>query len=188
MAFALWRRRRDAKIVALYGAIVAQARSPAFYTECGVADTVQGRFESVVLHLALVMRRLRNADGQHSAATQSLFDHFCRDMEGNLRELGVSDLRVPKRMRGFGEAFYGRASAYDRALDGGDAAELASAVSRNMLPGQDNPTVAAARLADYVLRSEHVLREQDAAEIVSGNIAFPAVVAALSQAAGEDGR
>lgn len=188
MAFALWRRGRDAKIVALYGAIVAQARSPAFYTECGVADTVQGRFEAVVLHLALVMRRLRNAGGGHGPAMQALFDHFCRDMEGNLRELGVSDLGVPKRMRGFGEAFYGRTAAYDRALDGGDAAELTSALGRNMLAGQSNPAVAAARLADYVLRSEQLLRGQDAAKIVSGSIMFPAVVAASSQAAGEDRR
>ena len=48
--------------------------------------------------------------------SQALFDHFCDDMDANLREMGVGDLTVPKRMQAFGEAFYGRAAAYDLAL------------------------------------------------------------------------
>ena len=99
----------------LYGVIVAQARSPAFYTHYGVSDSVEGRFELIVLHLVLVLRRLGAKGaaasergpslGPGSAVGQRLFDVFCRDLDDNLREMGVGDLAVPRRMRQFGEAF-----------------------------------------------------------------------------------
>src|ERR1043165_7542806 len=108
-------RRPDPTIAALYGAIVTQARDPRFYESYGVPDSVLGRFDLIVLHLALVLRRLRAGDGLHTVA-QGLFDAFCRDMDHNLREMGVSDRGVPHQMRRLGEAFYGRAQAYDRAL------------------------------------------------------------------------
>src|SRR5262245_49562483 len=113
----IWSRRtpRKATINALYGTIVAQARLPAFYMSYGVPDTVEGRFELLVLHHALTARRLA---GEPATAPlgPALFDHFCRDLDHNLREMGVGDLTVPKRMTGFAEAFFGRARAYDRAL------------------------------------------------------------------------
>lgn len=186
MVFAFWRRQPDAKIEALYGAIVAQARAPAFYADCGVDDTLAGRFEMLVLHLVLVIRRLRETG--EAAPAQRLFDLFCRDMDHNLRELGVSDLGVPKRMRRFGEAFYGRAAAYDQALDAGDGCGLTAALARNVLAGHGNPEPGADRLADYVGRSVALLRRQQPADLVSGNIAFPAVLAAAAQPAAEDGR
>ena len=68
----------------------------------------------VLLHLWMVLRQLRS--GPDEALRQALFDHFCSDMDANLREMGVGDLTVPKRMQAFGEAFYGRSAAYDRAL------------------------------------------------------------------------
>ena len=102
-------------IEAIYGMIVTQAREPAFYRELGVADTVNGRFDLLLLHLWMVLRRFRSADGT-AEVSQALFDHFCADMDANLREMGVGDLAVPKRMQAFGEAFYGRGAAYDAAL------------------------------------------------------------------------
>src|SRR5882724_9487190 len=90
----LFRKPNAPTIDALYGAIVAQARLPVFYAGFGVPDTIEGRFDMVVLHLVLVLRRLRQ--GPRSAAlAQGLFDAFCRDMDHNLRELGVGDLSVP---------------------------------------------------------------------------------------------
>src|SRR4051812_22915736 len=83
-------------IEAIYGMIVAQAREPVFYRTLGVPDTVEGRFDMVLLHLWLVLRRLRESEGG-VALSQALFDHFCADMDANLRELGVGDLTVPKR-------------------------------------------------------------------------------------------
>ena len=122
-------------IEAIYGMIVAQAREPLFYAGLGVPDTVNGRFDMVLLHLWMVLRRLRPTEGG-AGLCQALFDRFCGDMDDNLREMGVGDLTVPKRMQKFGEAFYGRAAAYDRALEAG-AEPLAQALCKNILDGGD---------------------------------------------------
>src|SRR6185369_831448 len=103
-------------IAILYGAIVAQARDPRFYEAYGVPDTVLGRFDLIVLHLALVLRQLRKGNASIATLAQGVFDAFCRDMDHNLREMGISDQGVPRQMRRVGEAFYGRAQAYDAAL------------------------------------------------------------------------
>jgi len=81
-------------ISALYGMIVAQARLPCFYRDYAVADTVNGRFDLIVLHLALVIERLMPEAGLQGLG-QGLFDRFCQDMDHNLREMGVGDLKVP---------------------------------------------------------------------------------------------
>jgi cytochrome b pre-mRNA-processing protein 3 len=132
-------------IEAIYGMIVTQAREPLFYRDFGVPDTVNGRFDLLVLHLWMVLRQLRAArDG--SGPSQALFDHFCNDMDDNLREMGVGDLTVPKRMQAFGEAFYGRSAAYDAALAAGEE-PLAQALCKNILNGKDIDK--ARRLARY---------------------------------------
>ena len=79
-------------------------------------DTVLGRFDMIVLHLVLLLRRLRAGEAAHRALAQGVFDAFCRDMDDNLREMGISDQGVPRQMRKVGEAFYGRAQAYEAAL------------------------------------------------------------------------
>src|SRR5205085_1197593 len=105
----LFRRSPDPTIAALYGAIVAQARHAGFYQNYAVPDTVLGRFDMIVLHLVLVLRRLRDGGAARSATAQGVFDRFCRDMDDNLREMGIGDQAVPDQMRRVGEAFYGRA-------------------------------------------------------------------------------
>ena len=112
----LFRRPPKRTIAALYGAIVAQARVPVFYQGLGVPDTVLGRFDMIVLHLVLLLRRLREGEAAHRELAQGVFDAFCRDMDDNLREMGISDQGVPRQMRKVGEAFYGRAQAYEAAL------------------------------------------------------------------------
>lgn len=121
-------------IEGIYGMIVTQAREPVFYRDFGVPDTVNGRFDLLVLHLWMVLRQLRSA-GAGIDLSQALFDHFCNDMDDNLREMGVGDLTVPKRMQAFGEAFYGRAAAYDVALAAGEE-PLAQALCKNILNGE----------------------------------------------------
>src|SRR3954454_23930988 len=137
---------RRGTIEAIYGMIVAQAREPLFYRAMGVPDTVNGRFDMVLLHLWMVLRRLRRFEGS-ADLSQALFDHFCSDMDDNLREMGVGDLTVPKRMQKFGEAFYGRSAAYDRAPEAG-AEPLAQALDKNILAGRD--IARSRRLAAYV--------------------------------------
>src|SRR5213078_333931 len=119
-------------IAALYGAIVAQARDPRFYEAYRVPDTVLGRFDLIVLHLARVLRRLREGNRAARTIAQGVFDEFCRDMDHSLREMGISDPGVPRQMRKVGEAFYGRAQAYDAALAAGGEDTLAQALARNV--------------------------------------------------------
>src|ERR1700719_2354758 len=153
MVLRLFRRPNAATIDALYGAIVAQARSPIFYAELGVPDTVEGRFDMVVLHLMLVLRRLLRepqGEGAAPALAQGLFDAFCRDMDHNLREMGVGDLSVPKEMQRMGEAFYGRAQAYRTAMRAVGEEALAEVVVRNIYGGVPPIPAAPARLAAYI--------------------------------------
>jgi cytochrome b pre-mRNA-processing protein 3 len=168
-------------IEAIYGMIVAQAREPRFYRQFAVPDTVDGRFDMVLLHLWLVLRRLRQAAGGERLS-QALFDHFCSDMDANLREMGVGDLTVPKRMQKFGEAFYGRAAAYDAALQGG-AEPLAQALCKNVLEGRD--LAQARELACYVRSAAAALDQAGDAAITRGAWAFPAPVALKATASAE---
>lgn len=156
-------------IEAIYGMIVAQAREPAFYADLHVRDTVEGRFDMLVLHLWLALRRLRSMTDDNGLS-QALFDRFCADMDDNLREMGVGDLTVPKRMQAFGEAFYGRSSAYDLAFEsGGD--DLAQALSRNVFNGEFPES--AKVLAAYVREASAVLAAVDDKALRTGSWAFP---------------
>src|SRR5215207_2071372 len=117
MILDLFRRNsRDDSIATLYGAIVAQARTEAFYRHHGVPDTANGRLEMIVLHTVLVLSRLEAEVTSARPLGQALFDHFCSDMDANLREMGVGDMAVPRKMKAIAEAFYGRKRAYEAAL------------------------------------------------------------------------
>jgi cytochrome b pre-mRNA-processing protein 3 len=144
----------DAIAATLYGAIVAQARNPALYAAFGVADTVDGRFEMVVLHTVMVLDRLQAAGEAEKTVAQKVFDLYCADMDRSLRELGVGDLGVPKRMKKMTERFYGRAAAYREAVSAADRAELVDALSRNVF-GRQSP--GAGPLAAYVAASVELL-------------------------------
>lgn len=157
-----------ATIEAIYGAIVAQSRLPVFYREFAVPDTVESRFDMVLLHLWMVLRRMNATEGGN-ALSQALFDHFCSDMDDNLREMGVGDLTVPKKMQAFGEAFYGRSKAYDAAL--GDRAALADAVARNIL--NDPDPRAGDRLAAYVAAAVASLDQVEDGAFQRGAWQFP---------------
>lgn len=160
----------------IYGMIVAQAREPVFYRELGVPDTVDARFDMVVLHLWLALRRLRAA-GEASRLGQGLIDQFCSDMDDNLRELGVADLKVPKKMLAFSEAFYGRSAAYDAAMAADDAA-LAQALNKNIYSGQGGDH--ARDLARYVRSSEAGLAGIDTVAFMTGDWRFPSPASATT--------
>jgi cytochrome b pre-mRNA-processing protein 3 len=152
--------------------IVAQARLPCFYRDYAVPDTVNGRFDLIVLHLALVLDRLM-ADPAQREAGQWLFDHFCTDMDSNLREIGISDLKVPREMRRMGEAFYGRAQAYQAALaEEGDEA-LIEAVARNIYGVTPPGPAAAGRLAAYMREAVREVAAQDPAALAEGALRLP---------------
>ncbi|WP_024515468.1 ubiquinol-cytochrome C chaperone family protein [Bradyrhizobium sp. Tv2a-2] len=164
-------------IEAIYGMIVTQAREPVFYQGLGVPDTVNGRFDLLLVHLWMILRRLRQVEGGAEAA-QALFDHFCNDMDANLREMGVGDLAVPKRMLAFGEAFYGRSAAYDLALtDSGEA--LAQAFCKNVLGGDNIDH--ARRLASYAQAAIAGLDGIDDAALLAASWRFPSPLSLTEQ-------
>jgi cytochrome b pre-mRNA-processing protein 3 len=171
MVFPLVREARRARTIeALYGTIVAQARHPLFYAEYGVPDTVEARFDMVVLHVALLFRRMRESEPSR-ALGQGVFDRFCNDMEGNLREMGVSDWALPRRMRQIGEAYYGRAAVYEEALASCDDGAIAAALARNVFAGGSAPQ--ALRLAAYVRAAVAALARQEESAFAAGKMLFP---------------
>ena len=164
------RARRERSGFALYAGCVRAARDPWYFRELGVPDTLDGRFDLVGLFAALLIRRLRREkEGQMMA--QAVFDAMFADMDMNLREMGVADLSVGKRVRAMWEAFHGRALAYQPALDAGDAAALAAALARNVWRGAA-PAGSADRLARLAMAQAGALDGQDLAALQSGDVVF----------------
>ena len=164
-----WRAPKPDTIDVLYGMIVAQARSPGFYRSFGVPDTVTGRLEMILIHTFLFSRRARSGEAVGQLA-QGVFDRFCDDMDGNLREMGIGDMAVPKHMQRFGEAFYGRAAAYDAGMAADDGT-FVQALMRNVFSGGELD--GARRLAAYMTAADTELARQDDAALAEGRISFP---------------
>ena len=132
MVLRLFRRSANRQLIdRLSGEIVAAARDPVLFTENGIEDSLEGRFEAVTLHAVLVLRRLNRMDPPAPEIAQDLTDAIFSSFEIALREMGVGDISVPKRMKTIAGAFFGRAGAYDRALQGG-APGLDAALARNV--------------------------------------------------------
>jgi cytochrome b pre-mRNA-processing protein 3 len=174
MMFRLFRRDpSNHSIASLYGTIVAQARAAPFYRIYGVPDTVNGRFEMVVLHTVLVLRRLESEPAAARRLGQALFDRFCGDMDGSLREMGTGDLAVPAKMRKIGAAFYGRQAAYAAALAASAPEPLIAAVQRNVFGGETGADLGAIRLATYVRVAADQLAAQEGQALSRAELAFP---------------
>lgn len=157
----------------LYMPLIEQARSPVFYVEGKAADTVDGRFELYTLHLALIVRRLRGAGPFAAEASQALFETFLSGLDDGLREMGVGDLTVPKKMRKLGEAVYGRMRNLDAALAEGAGPEgLEDLLTRTVYSSIDGAPVAA--LARYVRLADAALTETDEAALFDGLLSWPA--------------
>ncbi|WP_353640869.1 ubiquinol-cytochrome C chaperone family protein [Mesorhizobium sp. WSM2239] len=158
---------------ALYGEIVAAARQPAFYSDWNVPDTPLGRFEMLSLHMFLFQHRLRGEAGVSREIAQELTDDFFTDLDHSLRELGIGDAGVPKRMKKLARMFYGRTKSYDDALEAGDRTLLAAALARNVRPDAGDWPEADA-LAGYVIEAVGALARQPSEAIHGGAIGFPA--------------
>ncbi len=158
---------------ALHEVVVAQAREASLFRRYAVPDTLDGRFEFLILHVLLVMRRLRTAGAAGNDASQQLFDLVFADLDRALREAGVGDLGVGSRIRRMAEAFYGRARALDDALlpQAGDDA-LAAMLSRNVYGTAPVPEATAGGLAAYVRRQSLHLDSLEDGRILEGRFAF----------------
>ncbi|WP_119422405.1 ubiquinol-cytochrome C chaperone family protein [Desertibaculum subflavum] len=170
-----WPFRRDVTrdhAHGLYVALSRQAREPAFYVAGATPDTLAGRFELVLLHAILVVRRLNRAGPQGQALAQVLFDVLFDDMDQALREMGIADLSVAKRVKRLAAAFYGRAKAYEAALDRGPEA-LADALERNLFASAAVTGEALSYFVGYVAAAEQSLAAQPDAALLAGELRFP---------------
>lgn len=174
--FATHRSDDKPAAAALYRAVVAQAREPAFFVMYGVPDTVDGRFDLIALHMFLVLHRLKQ-DSRAAGLSQIVFDTMFEDMDRSLREMGVGDLGVGRRVRAMGEALYGRIAAYEAGLDAGDA-ELSGALRRNLYGTVEEASLPASTLTalcGYVREAARGLAGQSVETLRAGNVTFPEV-------------
>jgi cytochrome b pre-mRNA-processing protein 3 len=158
----------------LYGAIVAQARLPIFYRSLGVPDTLEGRFTLLSLHLFAVLHRFKTEGSEGDELVQGLVDRFSRDMDTVLRELGVSDIRIPKKMRGLAASSMSLLQAYENAFVRGQSA-LAEAIEATLPDGTANPELSSRALASYLWASMTALEHQTFGSLKEGAIEFPEV-------------
>jgi cytochrome b pre-mRNA-processing protein 3 len=156
---------------ALYAKAVEQSRSPGLYAELGAPDTAEGRFEIYSLHVVLLLDRLRAHGEAAKDVSQSLFDAYLKDLDHALRELGVGDLSVGRRMRKLGEAFYGRGLSYEQAFSAlPDEAALQALIARTVYAEADAGP--APRLTAYVLAQRSALASQPFEALVAGDLVW----------------
>jgi len=155
----LFRQRPDERQGdALYALAVAQARQPAFYTALGVTDQIDARFELYTLHVLILFLRLKQDGERGEVAAQKLFDTYISSLDNTLRELGVGDVSVGKKMRKLGESLYGRMNAYEGPLRAEDVDALAASLAKNVYESAD--AVTAQALARYAVTSRQNLATQ----------------------------
>jgi cytochrome b pre-mRNA-processing protein 3 len=171
--FGFWKRRKanQALFDALYASLTDASRQPAFYTMAGVPDTVEGRFDLLTLHAILVLERLKQLPPPADDFAQDFVDDLFNRFDAALREMGVGDISVPKRMKRIASHFMGRAKAYNEALALGDEA-MAASLARNVF-GDANRLEGGRDLNRYVNAVRQTLSYADFSTISSAAIAWP---------------
>ncbi len=165
----------------LYGTVVAKARDPVFYAGLAVPDTVNGRFDMVVIHAMLVLRRLRG-EGVHADVTgKALLELLFSDMDRSLREMGVGDMGLKHHIKRMAKAMFGRAQAYEAGLDG-EASALIEALKDNLYRHTQANADQITRMADYLRRAAHHVAGESVAEIIAGNVNLNVPVTGASHA------
>lgn len=160
----------------LFEAAARQARQPAFYAALGAPDTVEGRFELYSLHVVLLLRRLKGQGRDAAAVAQALFDAYVRSLDDALREMGVGDLSVGKKMRRLGEALYGRMKNYDVALASpDDRAGLEALLARTVFA--DAPQSQPSAMIDYVLHAATLLAATPLETVFEAKLSWPEIAA-----------
>jgi cytochrome b pre-mRNA-processing protein 3 len=165
-----FRRRAEARRRAqeLYGSVVTAARQPSFYKDMGLPDTPEGRFELISLHLFLALESLNRQRAAELDLTQRTIEAFVTDMDDCMREMGVGDLAVPKKVKRAAAAFYQRAGAYRRGLSQPENSNLEGALRRYVFfanPGNDAGVTA---LVGYVRKAASKLSAEPFDEHVVG--------------------
>lgn len=154
---------------ALYARVVEQSRTPALYLDFGAPDTVEGRFEVYTLHLLLLLERLKLHGARAADTSQALFDAYLKGLDDALREMGVGDLSVGRKMRRLGEAFYGRVKSYESAVAAlPDERPLAALLRRTVYEGSEG--AAAPALVGYLLSQRAALAAAPVERLLEGEV------------------
>ncbi|MFA5950345.1 MAG: ubiquinol-cytochrome C chaperone family protein [Hyphomicrobium sp.] len=156
----------------LYGATVTQARRPPLFSAFGAADTAEGRTSVIILHLYLMLDRLKRAETDASTLARLLTETFITDIDDCLREMGVGDLTVPKKIKRVAQAMGERCIAYQRCLEAAPAGDALAAELALTIPGLEPAGDAARRLAQYVIRSREHLAAQPDSDVLNGRVTF----------------
>ena len=168
-------RRRTAR--SLYGSIVARARAPVFYSDWGVPDTVQGRFEMIALHLVLMLRRLAAEGPAGERLARSLTEEFVVDLDDAMREMTFGDLAVPREVKRAAAALFDRHQAYGAALDSPAAGGTAGAIRAQLSYLGCGEALDAEAIAAYVGRCASALAAEPPDVVLAGRAAWPPIAA-----------
>lgn len=175
MIFGIFGRKRQNRAIVdgLYGQLTEAARDPVYYRDMNVPDTVMGRFEMLSLFMVLWLRGAQSAGQTVAPLAQDMVDTFFEDIDHSIRELGVGDTSVPKRMKKLARMFYGRTESYGVALDNGDEQALADALSRNIHPDSDADGDGMTRLAQAVVDLDRRFARLNPDDLLSGRLLVP---------------
>ena len=164
-------RQRRKTAAKLYASVVGMARNPWLYTDAGVPDTLDGRFDSVALHLALLMRRLKSEGDEGLAICSELSSVFVTDMDQSVREIGVGDMSVGRHVKNMTQALYGRMKAYEAALGSDDVlSAMKDALARNVFRGELPAGYDISPLADYVLKQNKIIVNTSKERVMNGDL------------------
>lgn len=173
--------RQKKQAYELYGQLVTQARTPAFYTDLLVEDSLDGRFDMILLHLFLLDRRLEAEENRFEALRRNLQEALIADMDRSLREMGVGDMSVGKEVKKMGAAWFGRLKAYTEAQRSDEPeAALAAAIAKNLF--KKDEAMNARPMSQYVMRAAEKLAGQSVEDMVSSGIRFPEIPGAAREA------
>lgn len=165
-------RQEHKKAQTLYNLVVKASRNPELYGKLGASDTANGRFELIILHIFMLFRRMQENDKQMQSIKQKTFDCFLENMDVNLREIGVGPDGVPKRIQKMLENFYGRAGAYQAAIDDDDVDQLAQTIARNFFADENPNDKGAQKLAEYVFKAIKVLEATSLENLLESKFEF----------------
>ena len=178
MLRSLFQSKKTAEILhsvgTIYSIIVDTARKPVFYSKLSVPDTVDGRFDMIILHMFFVLNRLQHSDaGDSKAFSQQLFDYMFSDMERSLRELGVGEVGVPKHMKRMMKGFNGRMDQYHTSLEQNDTQALTESVRKNIFFGADNVTSDQVKQMTTYAKAQYAhINKASIEDILSGTLTF----------------
>lgn len=165
------RQSKQLQAAEIYGAVVTQARNPAFFAEAGVPDTPEGRFEVIVLHLYMLLERLRDVGEPGVEPSRMLIEHLVVDMDDQMREMGVGDLTVPKKVRRAARMLFERTEDYRAALAEPGNAALEAALGR-AFPSSAS-LGATGRMAVYVREAAAHLAGCEGEALLAGRVTYP---------------